>query len=535
MSGVFRILGSGVLLISALARADEFPEGRIRQQLAGIGEAEVRQGAQACVDANSVRAVELLLEVMDRERPHTARALSPGHYRDIAWDALVAIKDPYARDRVEDELRKNRKNPWVRQWCAELLGIYGDARYGDTLIRAASDKHPAVQRWAARSLGMLAFEKAVPVLEKLARDKDVYIRANAIEALARIDAAKFGPAFLAAVRGDEDGGVRCALLGAAAGLFPGELLALCREEHEDEDWRPRIQAVEHLSGIEVRESLEALIDATDDVRPIVVDRANATLRAWSGTEIADRQGWLLWWGQNKDTFKFPEEKKKEAEEAAKKEAGGAKKEPGKAPEAPKAPEIPERAEPAAKEEPPEPKETRTVAFGLPLVSDHVAFVVDKSQRMVDTLKATGTSKDEAARAELERIWSKLHGRLVFNVYCYREDVRAFKKEPLELDEKAQERALRFVKKQPTKGAKDIWQVLEIVVADPSIDTVYLLSSGEPDVGLYVHWNRVTRHLADLNRWHKVTVHTVVYSERQWFRDQLEKIAEATGGRFRWYE
>jgi len=46
---------------------------------------------------------------------------------------------------------------------------------------------------------------------------------------------------------------------------------------------------------------------------------------------------------------------------------------------------------------------------------------------------------------------------------------------------------------------------------------------------------VTRHLRDLNRFHKVTIHTVVYSERKWFRDQLEKIARATGGDFKWFE
>jgi hypothetical protein len=103
------------------------------------------------------------------------------------------------------------------------------------------------------------------------------------------------------------------------------------------------------------------------------------------------------------------------------------------------------------------------------------------------------------------------------------------------DPKQQKKALAFVGKQKTKGAKDIWKLLEIVVSDPDIDTAYLLSSGEPDVGLYVHWNRVTRHLIDLNRFHKVVVHCVVYSERKWFRDQLEKIAECTHGNFKWFK
>ncbi|MBX3462344.1 MAG: hypothetical protein KF830_04180 [Planctomycetes bacterium] len=49
----------------------------------------------------------------------------------------------------------------------------------------------------------------------------------------------------------------------------------------------------------------------------------------------------------------------------------------------------------------------------------------------------------------------------------------------------------------------------------------------------MHWNRVTRHLADLNRFHKVTVHTIAYTDNQWYRDQLQRIADVTGGHCEW--
>jgi hypothetical protein len=74
-----------------------------------------------------------------------------------------------------------------------------------------------------------------------------------------------------------------------------------------------------------------------------------------------------------------------------------------------------------------------------------------------------------------------------------------------------------------------------VLADPEIDTAYLLSSGEPDIGQYVHWNRVTWHLADENRFRKLVVHAIAYHHEQWFRDQLEKIAQTTDGEFRFVE
>jgi hypothetical protein len=42
---------------------------------------------------------------------------------------------------------------------------------------------------------------------------------------------------------------------------------------------------------------------------------------------------------------------------------------------------------------------------------------------------------------------------------------------------------------------------------------------------------VTLFLRDLNRFHKVVVHGVAYHESQWYRDQIQKIAESTGGQF----
>ena len=134
-----------------------------------------------------------------------------------------------------------------------------------------------------------------------------------------------------------------------------------------------------------------------------------------------------------------------------------------------------------------------------------------------------------------RVLGALPEGVLFNVYTYELDHEAYAKKPEELDAKQAKKALEFVDKQSRRGAKDIWQILETVVSDPGIDTIYLLSSGEPDTGLYVHWSRVTRHLKDLNRFHKVTVHTVAYSDNQWHKDQLEKISEATGGEFRSFE
>jgi len=467
-----------------------------KRKLGDRQEGTVKQGAEIARELNDVPAVELLLDVLALE---VGRGLAPGHYRDVVWEALAGITDHYARLRVEEEL-KDSKSEWVRQWCAELLGIYGERDFGASLKRALKDKADGVRRAAARSLGMIGDPDAVTALGRLVRVKDDVLRANATEALARIDPERYAKGLIDAVRSDKDGGVRCALLAAAVEIAPEraeELATAVLAPRAEDDWRPRMQAVETLGAIRTKTAVDALLAALDDDRPAVSARAREALVASTGQSHLNTETWRRWWTDARETFAFPEG-------ASQKDAGGAD------------------------------RSTATY-YGLRLESDHVAFLIDASRAMGEPLTSRSMSKAQAAREELAQVLGALHGRLTFNVFAYNLEVEPFEKFPTELTEKTAAKALAFVEDQRLSGAKDIWKALEAVLADESIDTAYLLSSGEPDTGLYVHYNRVTRHLKDANRFRKLRVHAIAYSDSEWFRKQLEEIALATDGEFRWFE
>ena len=150
------------------------------------------------------------------------------------------------------------------------------------------------------------------------------------------------------------------------------------------------------------------------------------------------------------------------------------------------------------------------------------------------LEDTGTSKDEAALAELGQTLERLEGKLVFNIYVYNEGIEAFSKKPVQLDAKSRKKAMSFVEKTSLVGNKDLWAVLEAVIADPMIDTIYMLTSGEPDVGLYVHGNRIAESIADVNRFQKVVLHAVAYSKEAYWR-HIRQISDAMGGQFEGYK
>lgn len=466
-----------------------------------------RQAARICREVNNVDAAEIMLEVLDSTG--FGPSLPAGHYRDIVWEEIVSLTDPYAKARVELELKKNKSNAWTRAWCAQLLGIYGDQDFALSLTKALKDKDAKVRAAAAEALGKLplpvdgaASVKAIKALSKVSHGKDPMERANAWIAMLKLNPGANRVAYLAATEGraaDKDGGTRCAMLGALKEISPSDVEAVSARALDDEDWRVRLQAIEHLGTTKSKTAIDRLMECFDDPRPILVRSAVTHLRALTGQVHREPQAWQAWWAEKRDSFEFPEGD-------------------------------------AEAEKPTSEGLTVAVYNGIRVDSDHVAFLIDKSSAMAENLSSQGMSKEIFAQKQLEEVLGQLPEGVHFNVYTYELDFEVFsEKEPAEVGKKSIRKALDFVDDQPLRGSKDIWQILEHVVSNPEIDTIYLLSSGEPDTGKYVHWNRVTEHLIDINRFQKVTVHTIAYTESKWFQDQLEKIALASGGEFKWFD
>lgn len=465
-----------------------------RELLRAASEAECRSGAQICVELNSVASTRLLVEVLCMTG---ARGLAAAHYRDVCWEALRQITDPYAQDVVGVELEKNKKQEQVRQWCAELLGLYQDNKFAPQLIEALDDRHDRVRWSAARALGRLKAKSAQKALLKRAKHKHPMVRANSIEALALIDGAAHEVVYLKGLK-DPDGGVRCALYATAPEAYPEQAEALSMQALADEDWRPRMQGLDNLASIRTKSAVDALLSALDDERPAVALRAIDSLGQLTHQKFTKRETWLRWWKEHRESFDMPE---------------------GRA--------LPQRADADA---------SSSGFSGIRLNSDHCAFLIDKSENMRQGLVSEDKTKDAAAHEELAKVLASFEDSLVFNLFCYALQVRTFgAKGSVELTRISARKALKFHADQPISGSKDIWQVLCAVLEDPELDTAYLLSSGEPDVGQYVHWNRITYQLQELNRFHKVVFHAIAYSDNEWHREQLEQIAKATGGEFKWFE
>lgn len=453
--------------------------------LNGSSEASVRSGAEMCLKINDAEAMTLLLNVLEGEQPH---------FRDIVWETIPKFTDAYARQVVAAKLKSNAKNPHFKEWCAQALGEFGVADFLGALTPQLKDSDAHLRAAAARAIGRVKDKSAFDALKPLLADDDPFVRAAAIEAQARV-APKEGKGSFWGGLHDVDGGVRCALLGAVPEIWPELVEETAASALKDLDWRPRIQAVENLCAVKTKTSIDLLVPATGDARPVVARKANDRLQSVTGMKFTLPQQWAPWWKENREKFAFPE----------KPPDGGA-------------PAVDDKG--------------RTFADfnGLEVTSDHVAFVLDRSSDMLKTMTG-GKTKDAASREEFEKTLGTLSSGVVFDVVVYGAKTQHFAKQPTPLDAKARADAAKFVAGVKCEGRKNIWEVLENACSQDDVDTVYLLSSGEPEVGLYVHWNRVCEQLAILNRHHKIVIHGVSYSDSKWYRDQIEHVATSTGGKF----
>ncbi|MFN0206151.1 MAG: HEAT repeat domain-containing protein [Planctomycetota bacterium] len=451
-------------------------------------EGNVRAGANICLEANNAESAELLLKTLGASQPHM---------RDIAFEFLEKFANPYAIAVIENACMVH-KDENVRAWCADLLGAYqGKARL-EPLFRALQEPSAAIKASAARALARLKAKEGVSRVASLKSHADPVVRAYANIAWAMGDIKNNAKAFAGII--DKDAGVRTALLGALPDIAPDLVVEKSKARIADADWRVRLQAVQNLQTIKTKDSVASLVLLVADGRRAIANTAEAALIKLTGKKFHGDKAWKSWWEGEGEKFEFPADTAPAESPAATGETG--------------------------------------VFFGLPIDSDHVAFLIDRGATMGNPAPSGKGTKMEEVLGELEQTLKSLPAGTKFNVLAYNNTTSAWNKKAQPLNEKTIKGGLDFLRSQSLAGRKNIWSALLAAIEDSDIDTIYLMSDGEPEDGVYVHYNRVVDHLKRLNILRKVVIHTVHVSDpawsaatAEWYRSQLREIAKGTGGKY----
>ncbi|MEE8468735.1 MAG: VWA domain-containing protein, partial [Planctomycetota bacterium] len=172
-----------------------------------------------------------------------------------------------------------------------------------------------------------------------------------------------------------------------------------------------------------------------------------------------------------------------------------------------------------------------------VVSDRLAFVLDVSGSMqqpagsrgrTTTRPDTGTTRLFMAKQELERALRGISPEVQFNLFFFGSRVPPWKEELVAKDEEVLEEALAYSRSRRSLGGTNIYDALMAAFADECVDTIYLLSDGDPSAGSVIDPSLIRTRIARFNRTRRVQIHCIAIGKPSPF---LRQLALENGGAY----
>lgn len=419
-------------------------------------------------------------------------------------EILTAFNDPAVNKDLINELGKGKAHEKLFQMYA--VRSLQDERVDKALLRMLSDKEPEVVAGAARILGERRSLEAGPALAKLfEKSKDRNVRRAALDAVASIRVGdKTWVEELIVLSKSDDPEVRNLALTQLGRTTDQTHLERMVAALEDTNWSTRLAALEALEKMRTKEAVSAIVARMPkEEGRLQSEFAQALWRLTGQPFQEDAKSWAAWWGNSKDKFQLLSdvdlEKVRSGEE-----------------------EYRLRQTTRVKSE----------FFGIKIVSRRVIFIIDVSGSMEEKLAndykgKTGWTRMEVARAELKKALEYLDPGAFFNMLVFSSGVERWTDGALVPcnDEKRAE-ALAYVDKLAAGGGTNLYDSLEDAFRDPEVDTIFVMSDGEPSMGAVTEPLVIREHVASWNEHRRIVINTIAVGGQF---NILEWLAADSGG------
>lgn len=416
-----------------------------------------------------------------------------GSFRD-SLDFLQRVDGDRAAPIFKEMLLAKRTHMHAKSLILQALAESADPSWEATLLEALAAKEEGVQLQALLALEAIKSDQHSELLSKMCKSKLPELRFNAYLARARL------------IGQDETWLDEIRKLATAKNSIDRQIAAMIA------GMLPRDQAMEYLSQLLADSHLavqtEALLAMVQlrrrDAVPILIERLATEQGAmkWRVEKALEQltaqpfgpslESWRRWWENEGTDYVLPT-----AEEANE--------------------TLEERDEWADSGD--------TGGFyGMPIISNRVAFILDTSGSMkaeyhtsyYEDLDETGAAKDESekstriniAKRELVQSLEKLDDGIHFNILFFDSAVRQWKKKLSKMSSATRKDAVGFVKKQKATGQTAIYDALEEAFKDQEIDTIYVLSDGQPMGGKLNDPELIRNKVREWNRTRHITIHSI---------------------------
>ncbi len=340
-------------------------------------------------------------------------------------------------------------------------------------------KNPNVRAAALRALGQLGDREALPLIEQAIVDPDMVVAVAAIAAattlerdvpgwrqrLLQLAHARLPAIQIAAVRALGE------IADSATVPFLLKLLA-------DDDWRVREAAVLALTPMRSPLAIEPLIELLGKERKRVRSAIALALRRVSAMPFQDlERDWQRWWADHRDGFEPPPiaavdtMEKRLAENRAK-------------------------------------ATTRATFYGIPVDSDRLALIIDVSGSMAALEGTSERSRLDVAKNEVEQMIERLEDGAELNLFFFADTIERWRSRLTKVTRPIASDATAFARNRTAGGATNLFDALVAALGDPEVDTLYVLSDGEPNAGKFFHPAEVRAEILRRNQGNRVRIHTV---------------------------
>jgi HEAT repeat protein len=421
--------------------------------------------------------------------------------------ALAEMVDEMDAESSKKKLIKMiSKEKWpVKLFCVRALKSTRDAKLYSALLQLLDDQRKDVRIAAVEALAERDEEATLPALmtriEKEQQENVILAMMKAVSQLKATDETWIGK--LESYVEHEKPQIRNGALHHLAELGDPQHEPLYFTALQNENWSTRAAALQILEALRTAEATGAIIEQMSEEDGFMLNRfADALWRLTGEPHRTAVRRWESWWKDNQAGFEPID-----AEELARREAE----------------EERRRLMQTTK---------ATTFFGIRVLSKRVVFILDVSGSMDWELQSEyvgerGRPRIEVAKRELQRCLEQLQDDSLFNIIVFSSDVERWLDGGIaESNASAKEEAMEFVERLGAGGGTNVFAALEEAFRDQDVDSIFVLSDGEPSVGAETDPWRIREIVQQWNENRGVVIHTIAVGGSFQI---LEWLAEDSGG------
>ena len=506
-------------LRSSLWKRAKWPPIRaeVLEQMAreGLPEAKsaARKLARKRVDPKLAKAVFVALtqpaELQDYELLGPLLALRGSGVAPLLRDFVTAEKGDPETAAWARSTGCSAKSAGTRKLALAFLEHDPSKAASEALFALAKDRDDAVRRGAVRLLAARGDTRVRALLDKWIAGGPLERRLDALEALATLRKDPGFESELLALAGDGPTDLRILAIRLAARRGAKSFAPLIPELLGHGDWRVVSAGIELARRVREASSVPLLIKLVARAKGRTLAETKQALKGLTRLFYERPADWTRWWARDGASFELPPAAPED--------------------EVAKAPDTGPEGGDNARGGKADARNAGTTAsfYGIPVESRRVAFCLDVSGSMGE-LAGTGISRLSIAKQSLIRALERMPKGTRVHVIFFDSEVHRYKKRLTSLDPKKMDKLVDFVRAQKPLGETNLWGAIDAALEDRNVDTIYVLSDGEPSVGEIVDVREFGDELLRLNRRRSVLFHCVAIGEDSAL---LRRLSTASGGRY----